>query len=44
MSSRVHISGISTRGGASPRGAYDVARMAAQPALSGLLTLLLTSP
>lgn len=44
MRPRVHISGVSTRGGAPLRGAYGAARISTRPALSGLLTLLLTSP
>lgn len=47
MSPRVHIFGISTRGGALPRGPLVAGRSradAAVPALSGLLSLLLTSP
>lgn len=44
MSSRLISFGVSTRGGALPRGARGAVRSAPRPALSGLLPLLLTSP
>lgn len=44
MSPRVNSFGVSTRGGALPRGSSAPMRGASRPALSGLLTLLLTSP
>ncbi len=44
MSPRVHNSGFSTRGGALLRGPCGAAHAARSLALSGLLTLLLTSP
>lgn len=44
MSPRVNSFGVSTRGGARLRSVCAAMRGASRPALSGLLTLLLTSP
>ena len=44
MSPRVNSFGVSTRGGALLRSSSALVRGVSQPALSGLLPLLLTSP